>query len=381
MEEFNRYIYYALIVVSFVSCEFMYAVSSIKKVFHHKGDNGCAHIESGSCVLYFDTVPTMTPKPTKIENNKEIQTFFFPSTKIGNDECKHMIAQLNKDTSRTYTFHIAAVQKPQQGVLVTISYDPAVHTVECKQFEAITRDQGLVFYVYNKKTLDTLRSRKEPIMRMAESGKHPPVIFIDNGHGGNDTGAMGVNGMQEKEISLKVGTYVAQLLKKHGYKVVLSRSSDANIALDQRTTHANCNHADIFVSIHANAASNEKACGIETFCIKPNLFTRTHSMLDIHHKQLVDHVLTQKSEISNKLASLVQRYLCHHCSKHHIISIDRGLKHSVAQVFFAHMPAILIELGFVTNTQECQLLSSRSYQQTLAHAIVQAICDHFNNQS
>lgn len=376
----NVFLLFIFLITVFFSWR-SFAVCSIKKIFHHQGAQK-SDLESGSCVLYFDTIPKI-PKPTTlVEGDKEVHRFFFPATLLGNEECKRMVAQLsgNKNQNQTYSLEIKNVQKPEQGILISIKYDPGMHVIECKQFEAITKDKGLIFYIYNQKILDRLRARSEPIIRTVSLGKHPPRIFIDNGHGGADTGAIGDDNVQEKNICLHVGMYLAELLKNHGYEVHLSRVSDIHVPLDQRTTTANRICSDIFVSIHANSASNNQVHGVETFCIKSNLLTRMYSELDTSSKNITDTIFTQRSEQSYKLASLIQKYICQDIASYQLAGFNRGVKHAVAQVFFTHMPSILIELGFLTNFQECSLLSTQSYQQLLAHSIFRGIHDHFNSK-
>ena len=89
-------------------------------------------------------------------------------------------------------------------------------------------------------------------------------VFIDAGHGGNDSGAVGVNNLLEKDINLSVAKKVYDFLKNQGVETKLSRTNDKTLELNERTSAANSWKADCFVSIHCNAF-NKEACGVETY--------------------------------------------------------------------------------------------------------------------
>ena len=104
--------------------------------------------------------------------------------------------------------------------------------------------------------------------------------MIDCGHGGSDAGTVGCNAVTEKEITLAVGRELAQLLEKNDIRVVLTRSDDSTVALDDRTSYANRINADLFVSLHANNAASNRVQGVETYYFDNALLTQCFSSSD-----------------------------------------------------------------------------------------------------
>lgn len=354
--------------------------NNIKKIFHHRGlPESLVQLDSGSLVLYFDRVPTIVPSArVDIEDNREVQTFFLPSVMLRGEECKRIAQLINKNNEGSYRISIMPVNVPSQGTSIVISYSKGEHSVACKKFDqAVGNNKGLIFYVYNQKVLDALAKKEEPLIQMASLSHDSPCIFIDYGHGGSDTGAIGCGSVKEKNICLSIGTHLAQMLKKKGYRVALSRSTDCDIALDQRTTMANKVQADMLISIHANSAANPLAHGVETFCIVPSLLKHVYGTVNKELIPTADRVLMQRSKKSYELALSVQKELCSAVASYQKSGFDRGVKHNVAQVFFAQMPAILVELGFLTNIQESHLLTTKHYQYLLAQALCRGISENF----
>lgn len=170
-------------------------------------------------------------------------------------------------------------------------------------------------------------------------------VFIDPGHGGADSGAVGVNNILEKDINLQVAKKVVELLKKQGLEVKLGRDTDKNMSLHERTTMANNWKADCFVSIHCNAF-NKKAKGIETY----SLNEKTANLAkDIH------------AEVLNTKA----------------YNINRGTKTANFYVIKnTSMRACLIELAFIDNVEDIELLTKR--QDDFALGLARGICKHLN---
>lgn len=170
-------------------------------------------------------------------------------------------------------------------------------------------------------------------------------VFLDAGHGGKDPGALG-NGMKEKDINLSVTLKVGNILANHGISVGYSRTTDVFLELVDRAKKANNFGADIFVSIHCNAAENTAAQGVETYRY-PNSTNGAKLGKSI-----------QDSIISNKL-----------CSK------NRGTKTAnFAVLRLTNMPAALIEMGFITNKEDSLILKNK--QNELAIAIAKGILNY-----
>lgn len=173
-------------------------------------------------------------------------------------------------------------------------------------------------------------------------------ICIDPGHGGKDPGAVS-GGVQEKDINLAIALKLASKLIGTGHKTILSRRTDRFVALWDRAVHANDMEADIFVSIHNNAAGNTEAQGTET-------------------------LYYPGSDQGEKLASLVQKELVKKLQRQ-----DRGIKprNKLIVLKCTSMPAILVECGFLTNPTERKLLQDEGFQQLAAEAIAGGIEKYF----
>jgi len=185
------------------------------------------------------------------------------------------------------------------------------------------------------------------------------VIVIDPGHGGSDSGARGHYGVLEKDVTLYVGLRVEELLKQSGANVIMTRRTDVDVASPQASNpqelQARVNkcppNTDIFISIHCNAFSNPKSQGMETYYYKG-------------------------SPQSRRLATLLNEELDKAGGR-----VNRGVR--TANFYVLHhnpYPASLIELAFITNYEEENLLASDDYQDALAHAIVKAIGRYFSGQ-
>jgi N-acetylmuramoyl-L-alanine amidase len=220
------------------------------------------------------------------------------------------------------------------------------------------------------------------------------VIVLDAGHGGHDTGAVGPGGLQEKELVLDVTRRVARLLEDRlGVKVRLSRDSDQFVALRDRTTFANRERADLFVSIHANAHRETASAGVETYFLSSEATdgtarqvaalensvvqlekvpVRTNGRLDALKAILWDLAQSEFQQESSRLAEVVQDSMTQS-----LRIPNRGVKQAGFYVLGgAAMPAILIEIGFVTNPREERRLKDPRYRDEIARAIFAGLADY-----
>lgn len=167
-------------------------------------------------------------------------------------------------------------------------------------------------------------------------------VFLDAGHGGKDPGALG-NGLKEKDITLSVTLKVGEILKNHGITVGYSRTTDVFVELADRAKKANNFGADVFVSIHTNAAENINAKGVETFSYPGS----------VKGSRLAQAI--QDSVLDDKL-----------------YTINRGTKTAnFAVLRLTNMPAALVEMGFITNGEDANILKNR--QNELAIAIAKGV--------
>lgn len=211
------------------------------------------------------------------------------------------------------------------------------------------------------------------------------TIVIDPGHGGEDTGAIGPGGVNEKDITLAVAEELErELSEKTGARVLLTRTDDTYIELKERAAFANSVSADIFISIHVNAARRKGATGVETFFLSfeasddearevaafENNVVRLEGTADDAPTDdlkaiLWDLTQTEAHHESAKLAESIQLSLTGVTN-----GDNRGIKQAPFIVLFgATMPAVLVEIGFISNPAEEKRLSSGRTQKLIARAI------------
>ena len=217
-------------------------------------------------------------------------------------------------------------------------------------------------------------------------------IVIDPGHGGHDTGTIGPTGLEEKQVVLDVGLKLKKLLEQNtGCEVVMTRSDDTFIPLEERTAIANEKSADLFVSIHANASRDMSARGIETYYLN---FTTSPDALEVAARenatsqeavhQLQDLIkkiaMTEKIEESQDFARQVQREVYTRVTKVSGAQRDRGTKKAPFVVLIgANMPSVLAEISFLTNPHDERLLKRPDYREKIAYALYEGILDYVKN--
>ena len=210
-------------------------------------------------------------------------------------------------------------------------------------------------------------------------------IVIDPGHGGHDPGVLG-KGLDEATLVLDVALRLEKLLQKEqGVEVVLTRRTDVYVPLEERTEIANRQHADMFLSIHANASRNEDARGVETFYLSfassPDaeaVAARENSASTREMHQLPDLIktitLNNKLDESRDLANMVQDALVTNLRKSNRQIRSRGVKKAPFVVLIgAAMPSVLAEISFVSNHQELTLLKTPAYRQKIADSLLAAV--------
>ena len=210
-------------------------------------------------------------------------------------------------------------------------------------------------------------------------------VVIDAGHGGHDPGAK-ANGVTEAELTLDVATRLKKLLEKQpGIDVVMTRSTDVFIPLEERTRIANREGADLFLSIHANASRNVRARGVETYFL--NFATNPEAeavaarenagSAQTMHKlpEIVRAIATNnKIDESRDFAEIVQRAMVRRLSQRNKTLRDIGVKQAPFVVLIgAEMPSVLAEMSFVTNKQDAALLKTGAYRQQIAEALLDAV--------
>jgi len=212
-------------------------------------------------------------------------------------------------------------------------------------------------------------------------------VVIDSGHGGNDPGAIGRNGLKEKDVNLDIAKRLSSLLRAEGVATVLTRSTDKFVPLSTRVSMANHSGADLFISLHSNAARSRSLSGFEVYYVAPSVSDSKRAALTARSTalNLKDAVFSSGTGdlkvivwdmiYANSRAESIElsRSLCKVMDS----SIDAnilGVKNARFAVLKGiTMPGILIEVGFVSNLNEERLLRTGAYREKLAEGILEGI--------
>lgn len=215
------------------------------------------------------------------------------------------------------------------------------------------------------------------------------TVVIDAGHGGDDQGARGSAGLIEKNLVLDVGLRVARELRDAGIRVVLTRSEDRFVGLEERTSVANDAGADLFVSIHANGSRARQARGVETFFASLDATDESAAELARAENEafglegavpvpsddpllaiLGDMIATEHLKDSQEFARLAQHALVDESHR------SRGVKQAPFVVLMGvQMPAALVEIGFITNARDERELGSEKRRARIAADLAGAILE------
>ena len=209
------------------------------------------------------------------------------------------------------------------------------------------------------------------------------TVVIDPGHGGHEVGAVGRQGILEKDVNMAVARELRRFLERESnLEVVLTRDRDEYLELGDRAEIANTADGDLFISLHCNSWFNDGAHGLETYFLSP---ARTEwarnveaaenqaGMTEPGDVEFIVWELVQNRFISSssRLAELVQESICND-----VDTLNRGVRQAGFRVLVgAYMPAVLIEMGFLSHAREEQRLGERSYQRELARAIGRSILE------
>jgi len=221
------------------------------------------------------------------------------------------------------------------------------------------------------------------------------TIVIEAGHGGKDAGAVGPRKKYEKTVVLKISQLLYKELKQKGYKVYLTRNKDRYVSLRYRTKVANKRNANMFISIHANAARKnraKKARGIETYFLSPARSARAKrvaakenrgdvSSMGWSSKNTFLTVLNQgKITASNKMAIDIQKNMLYSLRNKYGKSTirDGGVREGPFWILVgAQMPSVLIEVGYISHSSESRRIYTKTYQKLISKAIANGIDSYF----
>jgi N-acetylmuramoyl-L-alanine amidase len=239
---------------------------------------------------------------------------------------------------------------------------------------------------FKEQILDTL-FREAPGAKQALRIKK---AVIDAGHGGTDPGAIGRAGLREKGVNLDIAKRVANILRNDGIEVVMTRPSDRFVLLNSRVEMANNSGADIFVSIHSNANRVRSLSGFEVYYVSPSvsdsqraLSAARYAPLNLDTAGLAGNSLDLKAILwdmvytSNRAESIELARSISKAMNDNLEARLLGIKGARFEVLKGvRMPAVLVEVGFLSNAQEERLLKNNFYRQRIAESIAQGIRDY-----
>jgi N-acetylmuramoyl-L-alanine amidase len=237
----------------------------------------------------------------------------------------------------------------------------------------------------------------EPYRVIIDIARHPPGatpatgrrrvqrIVLDPGHGGWDPGAIGPAGLHEKEVTLDVSRRAAAVLGREGVTILLTREDDRYVSLEERTARANAFGADLFVSVHCNAAENRLRHGVETYVLdttKDEIASRIAARENATSQAATAELgsilaslrLADQANHSTHLAELLQRSAMVSLRDTFRDVHDGGVHTAGFYVLVgARMPSILFETSYISNPTEESRLATPDYRQRLADAVVNAV--------
>jgi N-acetylmuramoyl-L-alanine amidase len=228
-------------------------------------------------------------------------------------------------------------------------------------------------------------NRNGNISIIRQLGLSARTIVIDAGHGGHDPGTIGPSGLEEKDLVLDVARRLEKLVRSElRAEVIMTRSTDVFIPLEERTAIANSRGADLFLSIHANSSPNRSASGIETYFLSlardrdaEQLAMRENAISAATVKDLqglLKEMLKGKVDESRDFATSVQQAMVSNLKPHNPLVHDRKVRTAPFYVLIgANMPSILAEIAFVSHPQEEKLLKTERYREEIARSLLSGV--------
>ena len=222
--------------------------------------------------------------------------------------------------------------------------------LKLQQYRQIRPPMNLPPLLPPKQQLPDLKPRQPQITPRRDLRKGKIVVIIDPGHGGKDSGAIGIGGVLEKDVILPISKRITEVLERNGIQVIMTRGSDYFVTLPGRVTMAERANADVFVSIHANSAgaNRPEVSGLETY----------HYDSGLRLAQIVHSKILQSLNVRDRNVRKARFYVLRKTS----------------------MPSILVETGFLTGRDDAAKLRTSAYQNQMADAIAQGILQYLKSR-
>ncbi|MDR3178222.1 MAG: N-acetylmuramoyl-L-alanine amidase [Campylobacteraceae bacterium] len=309
---------------------------------------------------------------------KGIKTSSVADVKIGGIK-DFRVSQFDKETIRVVFEH-------EKEISITLNLKEKELTFTAKEFAANPANGSIK--KDNKSTANSSSIKAAGQVKISQK-----TIVIDAGHGGKDGGAVSSKKL-EKDAVLQIALLLGAELEKRGHKVFYTRSKDVYLKLHDRTKTANDKNADIFISVHANAApktsKNGTWQGIETYFLSPSDSARSKNAaelenqsdieeMNLYSKQTFLNFLNREKIIaSHKLAIDIQQYILTEVKKSYKKVVDGGVREAPFWVLTgAQMPAVLLETGYITDQTDRERMFDKKFQQTLVTGISNGIESYF----
>ena len=224
----------------------------------------------------------------------------------------------------------------------------------------------------------------------ASGGKK--VIVLDPGHGGLDAGTTGVNGLMEKDLALAEALKLARVLRSRGYSVVMTRDNDTFIPLRQRVAIARANRADLFIALHADSNPDSTVTGTSIYTLNDGRSDREAAALASRENQsdiIAGVDLSGDNPVAPILINLAQRDTRNRSSEFatnalksigqvtDLLARSPHRSASLAVLVAPDVPAVLIELGYLSNTGDAAQMNSDPWRSKMAQAIADAVDAQF----
>lgn len=290
------------------------------------------------------------------------------------EELDRMTTRVRLYADKPFDFQVYPLENPNRLVIDTLGTSLSNRALDGRSVKS-TNIKGVRFISTQNDRQNDLRvvldlygptvyqfDWRNGYLELTLMAKHPPevqpssppgdlraFVVVDPGHGGNDPGALGTRKVQEKDVTLAVSRYLTRYLQDDRMQVVMTREEDLEVLLQPRVDVANLRHADIFVSIHCNSMppNNTGVHGIETYYTNPQSLELANTL----HKYLISELGVPDRRVR-----------------------QRGLYVTHKTV----MPAVLMEIGFLSNPEEEALLNDPNYQRKVAKAIRDGIYDYLS---
>ncbi len=316
------------------------------------------------------TISVVAKQPSKARDKKSFsQSHSIPSmqNKVGLEDIMHRNGysyMVSKDKKM-----IICKGRWSQCVFFPPSKEMRFNHIKVFLNQPITINKRGQFYIAAVDVEKSLKPLMAPQCLPAKNTRLPLTIVIDPGHGGVAKGTESVfQKLLEKNLTLSTAFKLRDCLVQKGFRVVLTREKDVDVALDNRTRIANTMGANLFISLHYNSAPSKEALGLETY-LYSLAYQPSTDRNKLNSDDLMQHPANQNDDYSLRLAFEVQTSMCK-C----LGSADRGVRHArFAVLKNLQCPGILIEGGFMSHFSEARKIATDAYQYQLAQAVSEGI--------